>query len=883
MKTIDQIPKSFEPASEEPAIYQAWLEADAFHPPAPSDKESFCIVMPPPNITGELHMGHALDNTLPDVLTRFQRMRGKNALFLPGTDHASIATEAVVVQRMRQEGLSKEAVGREGFLERAWLWKDEYNQRIIEQQQRFGLSCDWKRHRFTMDEGLSKAVSQVFVNLYREGLIYRGERMINWCPSCATSISDIEVEHEEREGRFYTIRYPFTEGEGGIEIATTRPETMLADTAVAVHPDDARHQALVGRMLRLPLTDRTIPIIADAYVDPDFGTGFVKITPAHDPNDYEVGLRHQLPILDILTDEARLTPDCGPYAGMTVLEARAAVIADLEAQGLLIKSEAMRHNVGTCQRCHSVVEPKISLQWFVRMDPLAQPAIEVVRSGQTRFLPDRFKKTYFNWMENIRDWCISRQLWWGHRIPAWYCQDCQEIMVAQEAPSSCSACQSSRIYQDEDTLDTWFSSALWPFSTLGWPDQTADFDTFFPTDVLVTGYDIIFFWVARMIFSALHQTGQTPFHTVLIHGLVRDELGRKMSKSLGNGVNPLEMIDLHGADALRFALITGNAPGNDLRWREEKFENGRNFINKMWNAFRFIVMNLDQDLAFQDVDPGDYSLEDRWIMSELHKTIDQVTDHLEDMELGLAQEKIYAFIWDYFCDWYIELVKERLQGDPRGRRAAQSVLYRVFSDTMALLHPFMPFVTERIYGILHPDRLLVSSDWPRADSYERDKEAERVMGHMIDAIRGVRNIRSEYKIQPQRRFSAKLRTSDPDLARAMTATEATLARLAGISALESVPTNLPLPAQDVVIVFTGGELAVPLSQLVDLDQELDRLKKEGQKLAEEIARVDAMLDNQDFMSKAPDRVVQLQREKKAQYQAQLDKVEAQLTLLETSI
>ncbi len=883
MKTIDQIPKTFEPATEEPVIYQAWMEADAFHPPAPSDKESFCIVMPPPNITGELHMGHALDNTLPDVLTRFQRMRGKNALFLPGTDHASIATEAVVVQRMRQEGLSKESVGREGFLERAWLWKDEYNQRIIEQQQRFGLSCDWKRHRFTMDEGLSKAVAQVFVNLYREGLIYRGERMINWCPSCLTSISDIEVEHEEREGRFYTIRYPFEEGEGGIEIATTRPETMLADTAVAVHPDDARHQALVGRKLRLPLTDRTIPIIADAYVDPDFGTGFVKITPAHDPNDYEIGLRHQLPILDILTDEARLIPDCGPYAGMTVLEAREAVIADLEAQGLLIKSEAMKHNIGTCQRCHSVVEPKISLQWFVRMDPLAQPAIEVVRSGQTRFLPDRFKKTYFNWMENIRDWCISRQLWWGHRIPAWYCQDCQEVMVAQEAPSSCTACQGSRIYQDEDTLDTWFSSALWPFSTLGWPDKTADFDTFFPTDVLVTGYDIIFFWVARMIFSALHQTGQTPFHTVLIHGLVRDELGRKMSKSLGNGVNPLEMIDLHGADALRFALITGNAPGNDLRWREEKFENGRNFINKMWNAFRFIVMNLDQDLDFQDLDPGDYSLEDRWIMSELHKTIDQVTDHLEDMELGLAQEKIYAFIWDYFCDWYIELVKERLQGDPGGRRTAQSVLYRVFSDTMALLHPFMPFVTERIYGILHPDRLLISSDWPRADSYGRDKEAERVMGHMIDAIRGVRNIRSEYKIQPQRRFSAKLRTSDPDLAQAMTASEATLARLAGISGLETIPSDLPLPAQDVVIVFTGGELAVPLSQLVDLDQELDRLKKEGRKLAEEIARVDAMLDNEDFMSKAPDRVVQLQRDKKAQYQAQLDKVEAQLTLLETSV
>lgn len=876
MKKIDQIPKNFDPAREEALIYQAWLEADAFHPPASKDKESFCIVMPPPNITGELHMGHALDNTLPDVLTRFQRMRGKHALFLPGTDHASIATEAVVVQRMREEGLSKEEVGREGFLKRAWLWKDEYNNRIIEQQQRFGLSCDWKRHRFTMDEGLTRAVVRVFVNLYHEGLIYRGERMINWCPVCATSISDIEVEHEERESFFYTIHYPFAQGEGGIEIATTRPETMLADTAVAVHPDDPRHQDLIGRELRLPLTDRTIPIIADTYVDPEFGTGLVKITPAHDPNDYEVGLRHGLPLIDILTDDARLTEDCGVYAGMTIAEAREAAVKELEAQGLLIKKEAMRHNVGTCQRCHSSVEPKVSLQWFVRMEDLAKPAIEVVKEGKTSFLPDRFKKTYFNWLENIRDWCISRQLWWGHRIPAWYCDDCQEVIVAEEAPLTCPACKSHRLHQDEDTLDTWFSSALWPFSTLGWPDQTPDFETFYPTDVLVTGYDIIFFWVARMIFSALHQTGKPPFHTVLIHGLVRDELGRKMSKSLGNGVNPLEMIDLHGADALRFALVTGNAPGNDLRWREEKFENGRNFINKIWNAFRFIVMNLDEGWDRDLPGPDDFRLEDRWILSEAHKTIDQVTGHLEDMELGLAQEKIYSFLWDLFCDWYIELVKERLKEETKTRRAAQRVLYDVFSATMALLHPFMPFVTERIFGELHPGQLLVVSDWPLMSDFPRDLEAEEVMGHMIDAIRGIRNIRAEYKIPPHKHFSARLRADTRDLARAMVAQEATLTRLAGISRLDLVEKGQALPDGDLVIVFTGGDLAVPLSELVDLVQEKARLEKEIKVMEGELARIKAMFDNPDFMAKAPQRIIREQEEKRDLYQSQLTRLQDQL-------
>lgn len=876
MRSIEQIPKTFEPNKEEGPLYDMWLKTGAFHAEAPSEKESFCIVMPPPNITGELHMGHALDNTLPDVLTRFQRMRGKNALFLPGTDHASIATEAVVVQRMREEGISKDAAGRDGFLERAWRWKDEYNNRIVAQQQRFGLSCDWERHRFTMDEGLSRAVTRVFVDLYRENLIYRGERMINWCPSCATSISDIEVEHEERDGRFYTIRYPFADGEGGIEIATTRPETMLADTAVAVHPDDTRHKALVGRMLRLPLTDRLIPIIADAYVDPEFGTGLVKITPAHDPNDYEIGLRHDLPIIDVLTLEGKMTEETGPYRGMTVQEARVAVVRDLEAQGFLVKQEPMRHNIGTCQRCHSVVEPKISLQWFVRMEPLAKPAIEAVQDKRTNFVPDRFKKTYFNWMENIRDWCISRQLWWGHRIPAWYCEDCDEIIVSETTPTSCPACGGSRLRQDEDTLDTWFSSALWPFSTMGWPDKSIDFETFFPTDVLVTGYDIIFFWVARMIFSSLHNTGEVPFHTVLIHGLVRDELGRKMSKSLGNGVNPLEMIDLYGADALRYALMVGNAPGNDLRWREDKFENGRNFINKIWNAFRFIAMNLDENVDFSAVKESDYTIEDRFIMSELKRTTEEVTDHLEELELGLALEKTYFFIWDLFCDWYIEMVKERLREKDESGRAAQYVLFTVFSDTMALLHPFMPFVTERIYQDLHDGEMLVTAPWPKSEAYPEDEEATAVMRHMIDAIRGVRNIRAEYKISPQHRFSTKLRTRDLKLSNRMTEAVETLTRLAGIATLERVEPEDSLPADDVVVVFTGGELAIPLHELVDPEQEKLRLNKEAETLKSEIQRANAMLNNEQFTSKAPARVIEQQRAKKEQYEAQLIKVLEQI-------
>lgn len=879
MIKIDSIAKTFDPKSDEPLIYKEWLDRDAFHAEAPSDKESFTIVMPPPNITGELHMGHALDNTLPDVLIRYNRMRGKNALFLPGTDHASIATEALVVQQLNEEGVTKEALGREAFLERCWEWKELYHDRITGQQQRLGLSCDWKRQRFTMDEGLSRAVLRVFKDLYEEGLIYRGERMINWCPSCLTSISDIEVEHEEKDAFLYTIRYPFADGEGSIAIATTRPETMLADTAVAVHPDDEQRGHHVGRMVHLPLTDRDIPIIADPYVDPEFGTGYVKITPAHDPNDYEIGLRHNLPVIDILTNDARMTDECGSYAGLSAFEARQTIVNDLRELGYLLKVEPMRHNVGTCQRCDTIVEPKISLQWFVKMDPLAGPAIEAVREGDTTFVPDHFKKIYFNWMEGIRDWCISRQLWWGHRIPVWYCEDCDEIVVSEGTPVSCPSCGSQRLEQDEDTLDTWFSSALWAFSTLGWPDETEDFKTFYPTDVLVTGYDIIFFWVARMIFSSLHNTGNVPFHYVLIHGMVRDELGRKMSKSLGNGVNPLEIIDRYGADALRYGLMVGTTPGKDLRCRDEKFENGRNFINKVWNAFRFIVMNLDDDIDFYDISDDDYTIEDRWIMSELKDTIMSLSDNIDAMELGMAQEKIYSFLWDYFCDWYIELVKERLREGGRTGRAAQAVLYRVFSDSLKLLHPFMPFVTERVYGLLHEGKLLILEDWPDADQYQHDDDAEQTMTSLVSAIRGIRNLRAEYKIAPAHRFAASFRADDRALVSRLQDGLPTLSRLAGISELNLIDDGLSFDEDDVTVIFKGGEIAIPLRELVDIKEELARMRNEEERLRQEISRAEAMLGNPNFTGKAPAHVVEAQRAKKTQYEDQLDSLIVQLERL----
>ncbi|NLM14314.1 MAG: valine--tRNA ligase, partial [Clostridiaceae bacterium] len=714
MSQIDKIAKTFEPAKAEKEIYTRWMEKGYFTPTLQSDREAYTIVMPPPNITGQLHMGHALDNTLQDILIRFKRMQGFNALWLPGTDHASIATEARIVAAMKEEGLNKENVGREAFLERAWEWKKQYGNRITEQLKRLGSSCDWSRERFTMDDHLSAAVREVFVRLYEKGLIYRGERMINWCPHCLTSISDAEVEYEEVNGTFYHLRYGLSDGGGELALATTRPETMLGDTAVAVHPDDERYSHLIGRSVILPLVGRRLPIVADDYVDPAFGTGVVKITPAHDPNDFEVGLRHNLDVVNIFTDDAHINENGGAYAGLDRLEARRRIVEDLEAGGHLLRTEPHRHNVGTCYRCQTTVEPRISLQWFVKMQPLAEPAIATVREGQTRFVPERFEKIYFNWMENIRDWCISRQLWWGHRIPAWYCRSCGVMIVDRQDPTICPQCQNSELVQDEDTLDTWFSSALWPFSTLGWPDDSQDMRTFYPTSVLVTGYDIIFFWVARMIFSGLEHTGKTPFHTVFIHGIIRDAQGRKMSKSLGNGVDPLEVIDEFGADALRYTLITGNSPGSDQRFQQDKLEAGRNFINKIWNATRFVLMNFDDEMDWSGIESADMALEDKWILSRLQRLKQEVPANLDKYETGVALHKIYSFLWEEFCDWYIEISKSRLTDDTNAsRRVAQYVLNTVLRESLQLLHPFMPFVTESLYGhLVHEDESIMISSWP---------------------------------------------------------------------------------------------------------------------------------------------------------------------------
>ena len=879
MKKIDSVPKYFDPATEEKRLYGMWLESGAFHAEAPSDKRPFTIMMPPPNITGVLHMGHALDTSLPDVLIRYHRLLGDNALFLPGTDHASIATEAKVTAAIEAEGLSKEHLGREGFLKRTWEWKDQYNNRIIEQQKRLGISCDWDRHRFTLDEGLSKAVVEVFVRLYEKGLIYRGVRMINWCPGCLTSISDIEVEHEEHDGALYYIRYPFADGEGGITIATTRPETMLADTAVAINPQDARFNQLEGRKLQLPLTDRIIPLIADDYVDMDFGTGCVKITPAHDPNDYEVGLRHDLPIISILTDTAHMTEDTGKYAGMDVMTARRAIVADLQAQGFLTEVEEITHNVGTCSRCGSLIEAKPSLQWFVKMEPLAKPALDAVRNGETDFVPQRFEKIYFNWMENVRDWCISRQLWWGHRIPAWYCDDCGELIVSRQVPTKCPKCNSSSLRRDEDTLDTWFSSALWPFSTLGWPEETVDFQTFYPTDVIVPGYDIIFFWVARMIFSAIEHTGRLPFKKVLIHGMVLDSQGRKMTKSLNNGIDPLEIIDIYGADALRFSLIYGTAPGNDMRFREEKVEAGRNFMNKLWNAFRFVLMNLDEDRDYSDVTAEMLEVEDRWILHEAHYAIKDVGAYLDKLELGLAQERVYQFIWDLYCDWYIEFVKERLHQGGKSGRAAQKVLFDVLQLIIKLLHPFMPYVTEAIHGYLDLEGLLISSSWPRYEEYPTDDEAESTMTCLMEAIRAVRNLRADYQLPSAKKVNAAVKAED-SVAQRLLDGEDMLSRLAGIGGIRRMSEAETLE-DGVSVQFPGGELLISMRELVDVEEEIHRLQEEEERLKKEIQRSEAMLNNQNFVERAPAEVVNNERAKLERYQGDLKQAAERMKTLRT--
>ncbi len=867
-----ELAKQYEPREVEDRIYAFWQDNGYFHAQV-SDKPPYTIVMPPPNITGQLHMGHALDNTLQDILIRWRRMQGYEALWIPGTDHASIATEAKVVEALKKEGLSKESLGREKFLERVWQWRETYGNRITTQLRRMGSSCDWERERFTMDEGCSKAVREVFVRLYEKKLIYRGERIINWCPHCLTSISDAEVEFEEKNGTFYHLRYPVVGTDRFLELATTRPETMLGDTAVAVHPDDERYRDLVGKTLLLPLVGREIPVIADTYVEPEFGTGVVKITPAHDPNDFEVGLRHQLPVITVTTEDGHMADNAGKYAGMTLDECRKAIVEDLEAGGFLVGTEPLTHNVGTCYRCHTVIEPRVSKQWFVKMAPLAAPAIEAVKSGETKFVPERFEKVYFHWMENIRDWCISRQLWWGHRIPAWYCADCGETVVSRETPTVCPHCGGRTLTQDPDTLDTWFSSALWPFSTLGWPEQTPELKKFYPTSTLVTGYDIIFFWVARMIFSGIEHMGKAPFDTVFIHGIVRDAQGRKMSKSLGNGIDPLEIIDSYGADALRFMLATGNSPGNDMRFIREKVEASRNFANKLWNAARFIRMNLDG----KDIAPGlpeTLELEDKWILSKCNTLAKEVTENLEKFELGIAVQKLYDFIWDCFCDWYIELCKTRLAGD--GAENACRVLVAVMTDMLALLHPFMPFITEEIWQALpHTGETLMRAPWPAYDPARafpaEEKETERIM----EAIRGIRNRRAEMNVPPSRKAELFIETPFADTFRAG---ERFMQKLASASAVQ-VGDRFDL-AGAVSIVTPDATVKIPLDELVDRDAERARLQKERAAVEKQLEGALARLNNKAFTDKAPEQVVATARENAARLQEKLTQLDRSMALFD---
>ena len=848
-----ELAKTYEPQEVEDRIYRFWEEGGYFHAEAHPDKKPYTIVMPPPNITGQLHMGHALDETLQDILIRWRRMQGYEALWVPGTDHASIATEAKIVEAMAKEGLTKEDLGRDGFLERAWAWKETYAGRIEQQLKKLGSSCDWERERFTLDEGCSKAVREVFVRLYEKGLIYRGERIINWCPHCKTSISDAEVEFEEKDAFFYHLRYPI-EGTGEyLELATTRPETRLGDSAVAVHPDDERYKALVGKNVILPLVNKAIPVVADTYVEMDFGTGVVKITPAHDPNDFEVGLRHGLPVITVTTEDGHMNELAGKYAGMTLMDCRKAVVKDLEDGGYLVKTEPLKHNVGSCYRCRTVIEPRVSQQWFVKMKPLAEPAIEAVRSGRTKFVPERFDKVYYNWMENIRDWCISRQLWWGHRIPAWYCPDCGEIVVSREEPAACPKCGCTALKQDEDTLDTWFSSALWPFSTLGWPDKTPELSYFYPTSTLVTGYDIIFFWVARMIFSGVEHMGEAPFDTVLIHGLIRDAQGRKMSKSLGNGVDPLEVIAQYGADALRFMLATGNSPGNDMRFTTEKVESSRNFANKLWNAARFILMNLGDG----DIEPGlpdTLTLEDKWILSKFNSLARAVTDNLEKFELGLAVQKLYDFIWDQFCDWYIELCKARLQGEKAAD--ARRVLVFVMTRTLSLLHPFMPFVTEEIWQSLpHEGEALIRAPWPVYDEALAFPAEEKEMERVMDAIRAIRNRRAEMNVPPSRKAEVYVETAFADTFRTGAPF---IQRLASASAVR-VGESFEVPGA-VKIVTADATIQIPMDELVDRAAELARLSKERESVQKQLDGAQARLNNPAFTSKAPEAVVATARE-----------------------
>ena len=848
-----EMAKAYNPKEVEDKIYDFWQEGNYFHAEVDKDKKPYTIVMPPPNITGQLHMGHALDNTLQDILIRWRRMQGYSALWLPGTDHASIATEAKIVEAMRKEGITKEDLGREKFLERAWEWKKEYGGRIVSQLKKMGSSCDWERERFTMDEGCSKAVKEVFVRLYNKGLIYRGERIINWCPHCKTSISDAEVEFEEQAGHFWHLRYPLTDGSGYLELATTRPETLLGDTAVAVNPSDERYKDLVGKTLILPLVGREIPIIADDYVDVDFGTGVVKITPAHDPNDFQVGLRHNLPVINVMTDDAKIVEDYPKYAGMDRYEAREAIVKDLDEGGFLVKVEKHDHNVGTCYRCHSTVEPRVSKQWFVKMDELAGPAIECVKSGKTKFVPERFNKIYYHWMENIRDWCISRQLWWGHRIPAYYCDECGEVTVAKEMPEKCPKCGCTHLHQDEDTLDTWFSSALWPFSTLGWPDKTPELDYYFPTNTLVTGYDIIFFWVARMIFSSVEQMNSQPFDTVFIHGIVRDENGVKMSKSLGNGIDPLLVIDQYGADALRMFLATGNSPGNDMRYSEKRVEACRNFANKLWNASRFVHMNID-DYNVKNELPATLETEDKWILHTLNNVAKEVNENLERFELGIALSKIYDFIWNSYCDWYIELCKARLQSEGETAQNARQVLIYVLDKILKLLHPFMPFITEEIWQTIPHDtdgKTVMLEKYPEYDpNLDFPSEAEEMM-KVMEAITAIRTQRNEMNVPPSKKAKLFIATAIPET---FSNGEQFFKKLASASEVE-ISDSFDIDGA-VTVVTSDAKIYIPMEELVDKEAELKRLNKELKQVEKMLAQDEGKLNNPGFMSKAPEKVIE---------------------------
>ena len=871
-----ELAKTYDPQSVEDRLYKFWVDGGFFHAEIDPEKEPYTIVIPPPNITGQLHMGHALDNTLQDILIRFRRMQGRATLWLPGTDHASIATEAKIVASMAEEGLKKEDLGREKFLERAWDWKRTYGGRIVEQLKKLGSSCDWDRERFTLDEGCNKAVNEVFVRLYEKGLIYRGEKIINWCPTCLTSISEAEVEYEDQQGHFWHVRYPFSDGSGYMNIATTRPETLLGDTALAVNPNDERYKDVVGKTVILPLVKREIPVIADDYVEMDFGTGVVKITPAHDPNDFEVGLRHNLPVINVMTDDAKITDEYPKYAGMDRYEARKAIVADLEAEGALIKVEDYSHNVGACYRCHTTVEPRVSKQWFVKMEPLAKPAIKAVRDGEVKFIPERFDKIYYNWMENIKDWCISRQLWWGHRIPAWYCADCGETIVAKEEPTVCSKCGCTHLDRDEDTLDTWFSSALWPFSTLGWPESTEDLKYFYPTNTLVTGYDIIFFWVARMIFSALEYTGEVPFDTVLIHGIVRDAQGRKMSKSLGNGVDPLLEIEKYGADALRFSLATGNSPGNDMRYIPEKVESSRNFANKLWNASRFILMNLPEDQKAPYL-PDDLSLEDKWVLSKYNNLVKDVTENLDKFEIGVAVQKLYDFIWDIFCDWYIELSKVRLNSeDEKAADTARAVLVYVMTGMLQLLHPFMPFITEEIWQSLpHEGESIMISKWPE---YSKDLEftaEEAEFERIVKGIRAIRVRRNEMNVPPSRKAKVIIESAYGDT---FESGAVFFKRLAYASEVEINVANVDPSA--VTIITDDAKIYMPLGDLIDFEAERARLNKERDAVLKDIQFVENKLNNPGFVSKAPEKVVAEQRKNLEVYKEKLSMVEERLKALQ---